>query len=471
MLYTRNNCPALLRVNSCQLDDLGREDLAKKYCDSVNRSEHEPSKEALEERRRNCVRNTLASGNAACPACKRVMAEAPPVPPKKSTEEAAPGGRVSGGPNNPHGRKIDPARNRVRDPGGECLGAESCQRRSAAENRRAYEEARAQRRAFAKSIRDARASRNSTISSAANIISNWKKSIDSNPRTPAEERARFEGDQRIFQKAQASAESSSSNEFTEEESKKISDPGLREDLSLFAEARQMERDFTREDKRLEAEAAQFMSLAERSESKANGLGAASGGGMTAVKSAPAVGGALSVSNFKGDSASSLSVEPLQKSSRENNKMEGLVGTKAPNSISKTAGGDSVRAYAPSLRESLRQKMQKNAASKAQDQGLIGRDRDAFQGDSFDRGLEGAGTGAQAGNSAKATALVESVISEAKQWKEGQLGQGSAGVDSGIERDLASMTGMPGMETASLFDRVRAAHRSCVARDCVNSAKP
>jgi len=467
-LYSQANCKMLVPANRCDLDQNGRDDRHKNICRDMGRGEFD-SPDAVEVRGRNCFTLMQASGNAACAGCKEVAARAAAQP------APSPESRPASVPARPPGSTASPAKETASDRDApprktaECGGAESCQRQSVEEQRQALAAARERRREYYRSMRAARESRTSTITSAATILDNWKQAIDRNPQATPAQKARYESDLKIFQQAQASLDNPKAS-FTEEEAKKISDPGLREDLSLFAEADQLDRSLEQEDQRLKADEEKYEALAHQSENRAGALNHIAGQGFAeqasansqATISAPAasLAGGLRVEEAGG---ASLYLE----AGLNSKKNRGKISFSAP-----AAGTGEPGARAPShsqtLRNALRKRLQADGESDVK-----GRDKDAFEGDAFNKGLNKGGV-SLAGEKPEKAHMAQELLSEARFWNKGAISSSAADVQAtieGFEREIASVTGLLGMETASLFDRVRAAHRSCVARDCVNPVKP
>lgn len=346
----------------------------------------------------------------------------------------------------------------------DCRNSESCLQSAAEQQRLAAEEARRRRLEKLQAERETKETRQSTISSVNKLLDNWQRNLQGQP-PDAQAQARYQDDRRLYQRAV------SEPEFSQRDAASAYDPAVREDLSLIVDARDAERGFRQES----VEAAQaeqaFLQVARQADARARGLGpaAARNPANSAAYEVPA--GASPPVKGRSTGGSTIAVTgsgptgPEGEGGRLAGKRAGAgdgpgleKAGSAASLRSRSAGGNS-----PSLRELLRRRL---AAGDAK-----GRDGIASGGNGASAGLtRGDSLAPDSGNGSSSASLAaelvaarqaEFAIGAEETARQRQAMMREAGIDPSLEA-----TGLLGVETASLFERVRQAHRSCQARDCV-----
>ncbi len=293
----------------------------------------------------------------------------------------------------------------------------------------------------------------STISSSNEILDRWQKDLARRPNASEQEFTHFRQDQQLVNQAEASRERKPGS-FTVQNAENAYDPGIRGALTTFAEAAELKEDSAKAENYFLEEAAQFRGLARQSGARALSLqsgrenAAVAARGIASLDSKSLVARAAGTDLDAGEGAAALTAgEPGPTAGGDKLVLASSVGN-----------GASRDAKLRALRDSLQRKVG-SEGEKANPEAL---------GDSFQKGL-GLPQFMTSADVPEAGSLTGDLIAEARA-----AGGSSSRAHSGLQdlfegASLGSLgSGLLGVETADLFQRVRKAHESCVLRECVKT---
>jgi hypothetical protein len=412
----------------------------------------------------------------ACNRCREVSLE----PPKKDEAKKESPEKISRGAPEPRKEVSAVGDHHGAHPEHEaltCRTNEDCFRKSAAHHRRAAFAARERRREYRKAMQEAQEGRASTITSATELLGHWKRSIDSNPSgaSPAE-RARFANDQRLVSQAGASR---GTEDFTADDALRAEDPDILRQLAMNVELRDQERSAAHEEKAAAEEEGEFQAMADEVERRAAGL--ESGGTAYSMAPAPSRNGLVASSAAAGarapkDPASSLAGGAVLAALGAEAGTGPASGALRGKSLGDARAGGTLSAPAADAEGfrpsgsagALRDILARHLASRRVGGGAAGPDVSGgapFPGSQPAEGGSGLREGAEEGSSG-ASSGVASRFTLAGSENDAEVRRLAASAE-----DLEAAEGLLGPDTLSLFERVKRAHRSCVARSCVVSSLP
>lgn len=426
--------------------------------------------------RENCVNDYMKVAKEGCDCVKRfpnatrpIQAEPEPKPEPGRTEPVARPSRPARPSDEPTAPPLDTSH---------CQGSESCLSDAARRQREAEELARQRQKDMERYGKDSQRTKNSSITSAADFMDLWERAIAANPRASQSEIARYQNDRRLVERAITDPA------FSRQDAQAATVRGLRGDLELFADNGEAEKYYQKEADKAADDQKKLAVLAKETESRVRNLGRASGARAPAAATQalpePAT-NFTSAAKPEGGNRSTIAVtrrEELPPGGGPEDREPGGGGKGPGADASAVSAAGGFRAGAggghkgPSLRDMLKQRLS--------DKG--GRDRDALDGKSFGNGLERAGSGLRGAGNGNAGVAAE-VLAGAERGQLGGNGQ-AFGIgaeetsqqmrrmlrEAGIEGDQ-ERTGLLGMDTVSLFERVRQAHRSCEVQGCVRHVAP
>jgi len=367
--------------------------------------------------------------------------------------------------------------------GSSCDSSEQCLREASDADRAAEADARARKEENLRGMRGSRDNEVSTVSGAADFLNTWKRQIDGNPAAAtADTRAKFLSDQRLVQQAQAAfppGGAAGHGSFTADDALRANDDGIMRELSMTVESSAQVKDFSKEAKKAKAEEDKFHALAQETDRRVQALQVVPGSPSFGGPTAPGI-AASSIATSPAESESKSADSPLALTAKEVLAPEKSTAKPMAASAGIDGGlsGKSAAVTTPlanGTSSELRDRLRKRLADRGDAGGTADTHdaHDALDGTSF--GQQGslvqapgirvpASVAVPAGKS-----IAEEVMADFSSQREKRFTMRSSEVDAELRRltQQASEAGLLGLESASLFDRVRQAHRSCLQRDCVN----
>lgn len=386
--------------------------------------------------------------------------------PSRPADQSSAPPKAPGGPGENEREKPAPGSTRPRDPS-TCEGSESCLRDAERQNRDAAARARLSREDLQRGSRETTQNRNSTIAAAADLLDAWQRNLEARPN--AQEQARFQHDRKLYLRALDDLG------FTRRDASAAYDRVVREELVNIVEMRELDKSYRQESERSSVREAEFQGLAEKSGSRAQALGFGSKRieSNRALLLAPSMDGTLPKSDAVNRSTiaeAQRSETPAASASQKISSSEsGKTGSRG------SPGGkftDKTSFRAPSsssggLRDLLRRRL-KGEAGATGASGLK----------SANAGASGRGARGEASEQSAADLAAELIASAETELKPGAAFSGIEISAEETERQRRSLmseagmdetqgsTGLLGAESGTLFDRVRHAHRGCLARGCL-----
>jgi hypothetical protein len=274
----------------------------------------------------------------------------------------------------------------------------------------------------------------------------------------------------------ASEEPGSKPSFTTDDASRTTDPAIRDQLTVYAEGREVEHSFEKESKRLQIEEDKFRALSQQSMRLGENIGslappsdagATDGKPRSGMQRGPAGAEAklldANVENQESQSAVTNSKDDPNSKDSTSKKISGA----AP-------GSDIAASQTTSLRALLKKRMNKDK-NEAEDKLDKKIDREALEGATFGKGLNPPPGFLRAGGGKEGKPFFADDVLAAAGARENAFSMraedSSAELtkliqSAGWEAHDQAQAGLLGIDTASLFDRIRQAHRACLARDCV-----
>lgn len=401
----------------------------------------------------NCVRVRVGTAAEICAECARLVALQP---------QPGPGPRP--GPQTRPDKQDKPEEPRERPDTAECH-SESCLRRAAREQREAEALARQRRIGMERAAREAQKNKSSTITTAADFLDQWGQSLARNPKASPQEQSQYQNDRRLFERAV------SGQPFTPADAQGAQSAFVRDALDLYAETEAQESHYQREGEKSAKSETEFRQLAQRTETRAGTLGQATGGRAPAAdyplsNGAPAPAGGKTSAPL-GQSTIAVTNGGSAAGETRARKTEAFLPAagagKGDKSVSQNAGGRP-GASGPGLRDLLKRRLAEKGKASQPGGAVTGGARD----------LERRGKALWSEGEPPVADFAADMLAEAEQGKAPDYAIGAEETSRQLQRMMADAgledgqggTGLLGVDTANLFERVRHAHRSCQARDCV-----
>lgn len=474
-----DQCSAVDQQFSCENPERMRAEIDS-YCDHKQGSKKPPpslspddARKFLERQRAECVEARLTPGNASCARCRDLRAAAgqpapgtQPVPGTGPRPDTPPPSKDK--PDQP-----DPSAQR---PDRDDCNSRDCLQRAAQEQREAEALARQRKLEMDRALRETQRNKNSTITTAADFLDQWGQAIARNPKATPQEQAQYQSDRRLFERA------ISGQPFTAQEAQAAQSPFVRDALERYGESGAQEVEYQRESEKSAKSEAAMKQLAQRTETRAGNLGQVQGSRAPATYY-PQNNGAPAAPAGKRPAApgAQSTIAVVARDSLPGDGRPGGVDAPGARAGGKSPGGDSgVAAGAgaqqsaggragPGLRELLKRRLGEKGGrgGRAGEAGVLaGRD------------LERRGSGLWAEGEPAVSGFAAEVLAEAER-KPPDFTIGAEETSRQLQQMITEAgigegqggSGLLGMDSATLFERVRHAHRSCQARDCVRQQAP
>lgn len=470
----QTKCDNVRTMNAnCESDKMA--DVIERTCRDINESPNDNA-ETVKARVDACAGKALARATTSCNTCRINFPPQPPVPKNKPVtakekgSDPADKGRL-GRP------RTDPA---------QCQSSESCLKTAAQDHREAAQRARLTKDAFEDGAQDNRVAKKSTISAATKLLQAWESNLIKS-KAGAQEQSRLQHDNRLLILAQRDPG------ISRKDAASAYDPGMRDLLKQLVEIRESEREFEEEAKESARRELEFSGVADKAEERAKSLGfqwekepaARANHSYTADANLPVLAPSSQMVNRSTIAVASKGREEGGTASRK-------ISARSPSSLkaqgkeesSSAAKGKadaaSERRLRPGNRLSPRMSLRDYYRKRMQEGKRGGVDKDALDEKAFSRDLEQAAGGAGAsrgqGNTLAADVLAGLMHKgeESSPWisigaEETDRRRRALMEEAGIEEEGGDFyaSGMLGIDSPSLFDRVRQAHLACQARQCIN----
>jgi len=351
-------------------------------------------------------------------------------------------------------------------------GAKGCQEKANEEQRKSAQEIENERKSYQGAIADAEDLMTLGLSAAADYMDGWANSLATSPTPDPNEKRIYQHDEKLFERAISTFQDTKSP-FSLEDAASAQDEGLSKLLTFAVNSREVKSIEEEGDRDLASAQEALQGMVVKTGQRAADLSSNVPGIGTDAKKSSISGkseeGLVSGETAKIDAEKSdIAVEePQSLKEKEARKLEKL-NLKSSGSERPGSGSDPYFASPKAgLRDNLRRRLIQEesqvdpASAKAK-----GVDKDALDGTSFGKGLGGvglvAGDEGKAGSSVISDESLTLASSEAAAEIHRLAGSSAAG------RDLASseFSGLLGVDSQNLFERVRHAHRACLEKRCL-----
>jgi hypothetical protein len=428
----------------------------------------------------NCIKLNTVSRGVVCKTCNDPHFLNPPV--QRSGADPGPTPDPPGGvaPANPP------------SPAGHQCGSATCESTAAEDARRAEEEARHRRWAYERAQREAREGQQSTVKTASDLLEAWKGQIDRGGSTiTGAEKARYASDKALVEKARAAitgADGKSNGTFTGEDALSANNPDVMRQLAMNADFHEEDKIFGNDAKETRADENQYHQLAAEAQRRADGFRTAgtleppaarfgstpSTASVDLVSESGAAGFVLPGSGGRGTlTGASAAMEDSRHGSQKISRsdLEGESGAGAESWRSGSGGG---------LRDVLRKRLEDRAAetSKADPKAktpvgeALG---ESFSGTNLTPAQRVHREISSSGGVLKPSLAEEVMGGFLNKGPEGKrFNLGAQETESEMRRlsseEQPNDGALLGAETKNLFERVRQAHKACLARSCVAAGR-